>query len=207
MENITLSINSNCELIATPNSFDEVKDRYFLEFIINPNINPNDTVRISNTRSYYTQGLCEDGLYVYYMITMPSKTLIEEGYPDLYYDHETKKLMLDNKELTDVTTLLNRLEPSSGAIEYTEIPLFSICKLKKCILEIQRNAIINCRKHKCENIINVNNEFLFISLYVLEALIGQGRYAEADEVLSSVNSCSSVCNSVTHRIKNCNCNG
>ena len=96
MENIKIAINSNCELIATPPEFITSQDSYYLEFIYNPSINPEDTMKISNNRDYYQQELCEDGLYVYHFIEMPAKHALisPDEYPDLYYDEDSGEIMM-----------------------------------------------------------------------------------------------------------------
>lgn len=210
MENIKIAINSNCELIATPPEFITSQDSYYLEFIYNPSINPEDTMKISNNRDYYQQELYEDGLYVYHFIEMPAKHALisPDEYPDLYYDEDSGEIMLDNK-VADLNTIISRYTSNStistGEIKYIEIPIFSICKLKNCILNIQKHNLINCKSNKCTSPIDDVNGFLFISLYVLEALISEGKYAEADEILSAVNTCNLVCKN--RSTKKCNCNG
>lgn len=218
-----VSINNNCELVASPYSskYDEtleeildpcdvVTDNYhYVEFIVNPNVDSNETVRITNNRDYYVQSLPKDGLYVYYIVSVLDGKDVPINYSDLYYDSENKKLILNNKAVTDIAELVPYLSVSSGAIEYKEIPIFSICKLKKCVMKLEMETMHNCSgNNRCRPPKDgQDKDFLFISLYVLENLICQERYSEASHILERITSCNSICNDSKYNERKCNCNG
>lgn len=219
-----VTINANCELVASPYLSENAEiledildpcdvitdDCYYVEFIVNPNIDSNETVRITNKRDYYIYSLPKDGLYIYYIISVLDEASVSEDYTDLYYDSVNKKLILNKKEVTDITELIPHLSVSSGPIEYEEIPIFSICKLRKCLMKLEQESMSNCanKDNKCKTPKDrQTKDFLFISLYILENLICQERYSEATNILDRITSCSSVCDDSKYNERRCNCNG
>lgn len=221
-----VSINNNGELVAEPKgtqlSLDlerimrpcELENNYLynLEFITNPDLNSNDTIKISKNRDNYVVSLPKDGLYVYYRIVVLDETAIPENYKDLYYDSTKGVLIFNKKEVKDIAELVPQLSISSGNIYYEEIPVISIYNLRNCVLKTEEDAICHCNSNI--NTTNCNKDvskqmknFLFISLYVLESLICQNRYAEAAEILERVSACNSICNSSMYNKRECGCNG
>lgn len=218
-----LSINENCELVVSPyhdkckeilddtlNPGDTVvHNNYYIEFVVSPNIDSNKTLRILNTRDYYTCPIPKDGLYVYYIIEVLTEADVPEDYKDLYYDSDKCELMFNNKPLKNIIDIVPYLQVGSGAVAYKEIPIFSLCKLRKCIIRLQQESLNDCHSKKCnkDNDTRRTKDFLFISLYVLENLVCQERYLEASNILESLTSCNSICEDSTYKTRNCGCNG
>ena len=223
METI-VTTNNNCELVASPylSEDDKILDEilnpcnktidncYYIEFVVNPNIDSNATMRIANKRDHYTLSLPKDGLYIYYIVSVLDESLVSADYPDLYYDSKKKKLILNKKEVSNITELVPYLQISSGSIEYDEIPIFSVCKLRKCVMKSELESMRNClnKNSKCASQKDrQNKDFLFISLYILENLICQERYSEATNILERIASCSTICNDSKYNDRKCSCNG
>lgn len=217
-------INGNCELVISPEiSYidDELQaiidpcnrgwTNTYVEFLLNPDINPKETLCINPIRGYYTYALPDDGLYVYYCIRTINESEISEGFKGLYYNRISKKLIFNNEEVTDLrelATLLQSLGKADGVEDYIEKGVFSICSLKKCITKLQKQAILNCKKGLCQKADQSSQmrDFLFVSVYVLEALICQERFIEALDMLKSLQTCTSICKTGESK-KGCGCNG
>lgn len=224
-----LSINDKCELIATPviteenilnNVLDSVldpcfvpeesesKNTIYLEFLLSSEIkNPIKTAKISTNRDFYVYPLKTDGLYVYYL--MEITTVPENKNKGLYYNLKESDLYLNGKVVNDLTYLVEvipTLNEGEGLIDFLSEEIFSICKLKKCLLELQKQSISTYKSGKCKNIDSNkhNRDFLFISIYILENLICNERYTEAIEIVKSIEGCGINCNSSTNKTR-CNC--
>ena len=122
--------------------------------------------------------------------------------------------MFGDEEIINPEDIINKLDISYGIIDYYEYPIFSLCKLENCILSLEKNIIlnesndylgtVNCNKN---DQIKKQRDFLFITLFVLKNLICQERFVEAKEVLDSISSCESLCESLKNSKSNCGCNG
>ena len=110
---VNLKINANCQLVATPidNSpietllnpcLSDSEAVVFVEFLINPEIDNNKTVRVSETHDYYYYDLPQDGLYVYHKLKIFDKAYVEEDYQGLCYDTLNEKLFFKGVELKDI---------------------------------------------------------------------------------------------------------
>ena len=88
--------------------------------------------------------------------------------------------------------------------------IFSICKLRKCTIAQEKLAIeeflSTCNKRNCNKRSSQQpvRDVLLISIFVLEHLISQEKYLEAERILESLDSCRNLCG---NNIKTCNCNG
>lgn len=92
-----------------------------------------------------------------------------------------------------------------------EAQVFSICKLRKCLLEKEREYISNflhgCSTNshcKTSDNENVTRDFLLSTVFVLEHLICAGETTEALRILKNIQSCT-LCSD--GKSTNCGCNG
>lgn len=134
----------------------------------------------------------EDGLYCYYLLQTNNSEFIEEIKSGL---NPIDRI----KEYTN----------SNGGWTYEE-NIFSICKLRKCTIAQEKLAIeeflSTCNKRNCNKRSSQQpvRDVLLISIFVLEHLISQEKYLEAERILESLDSCRNLCG---NNIKTCNCNG
>jgi hypothetical protein len=91
-----------------------------------------------------------------------------------------------------------------------EAQVFSICKLRKCLLEKEREYISNFL-HGCSTNSHCKNsnedvvrDFLLSTIFVLESLICSGQTTEALRILENIKSCD-LCQ--TNNFNSCGCNG
>lgn len=118
----------------------------------------------------------EDGLYKYYIIYESSEN------PDI-----------DVSQLGD-----------------PEERIFSICNLRKCTFMHEKQAVMEflntCRKRNCNNKSPQQDtrDILLISLFVLEHLICEEKFEEAQRIVDLLGSCGNLCNNRT--LKSCCCN-
>lgn len=94
--------------------------------------------------------------------------------------------------------------------------VFSICKLRKCLLQREKGyindflsncsgGVINCGKTNSDNVIS---DFLLVSIFILEQLICCGNFDEATRILNLINNngCG-FCNDKQTTFNDCKCNG
>lgn len=113
--------------------------------------------------------------------------------------------------------VLNFEEEPEDLLEYIEdnslIPIvetFSICKLRNCLLNAEKNYISKFLKecdtnsHCSNNTTDIIRNFLLSTIFVLEHLICTGQTIEATRILKNVNSCT-LCSD--NKTTNCGCHG
>lgn len=236
--NTEVSINGKCELVAKQGYLNEIEvkvnseiddifnkcgyedpeeDFVYIEFLVSPYLNIEDTLVIRKQPDYYVQALPEDGLYIHYCIkTYDSENIkqeIENGFEGLYFDSDKNVLLFKNTPVTDYRQLAKSLpllmNEKEGVLDYSENYAFSICKLRNCVVSLQKKSIGELSRTYCKKATEIEKmrDFLFISIYILENLICQERYTEALDILSSISRCGYLCESKSSRKSNCNCNG
>lgn len=134
----------------------------------------------NNTSGVYTHVMENDGLYQYYVLDITDEEMPE----DLLKYIQTYKE--DPEEDCEV---------------------FSICKLRNCLIEKEKNAITSFLKgcstnSHCNSDNKATDDFLLVTIFVLESLICKGNYEEAMRILDAVSTCG-VCGSTSN--KKCNC--
>lgn len=96
-----------------------------------------------------------------------------------------------------------------GIIPQKEHQIFSICKLRNCLLKMEKDYITeflhgcNTKSH-CSNESDVMRNFLLSTIFVLEHLICSGQTVDALRILKNINSCT-LCSD--DKPSNCGCNG
>lgn len=181
-----LKTNSKCQLIVDglPNKKEGFKT---LELIIHDIDWKHYAVIEDRKTEHFIYDMQKDGLYSYYVIYWEIEKEIPLNLPVYLFDAK------------------------NHSIDYTlELQLFSICKLRNCVLALEKEAINDFissvyTKKKCEK--NSNNylkDYLLISIFVLENLICQEKYSEATMILDALETCGGLCNTV--KINNCKCN-
>ena len=222
---VTLSINDKCELVATPGddfqleeALDEILEPtecreassdVYIEFLLSSNIKDiGTTLKVSYNRDYYVQPLKQDGLYVYYIIKTTDETDLDETYTGLYFNSKDSNIYYNKeivKDLTQLIEIIPFLKTDEGVSDWTKDEIFSICYLKKCLLELQKKSIASCKYNSCrkEDSAKQDRDFLFISIYLLENLICNERYGEAMDIVKSLEGCNLNCNPSAKT--RCNC--
>lgn len=188
-----------------------IEESVYIEFLISPAINTNDTVTIKEHRDFYIQSLPKDGLYIYYCIEVVKKNDIDESYEGIYYDATSNCLRFKDKIISEYESLVELLPTlmtkQAGVLDYCEKQVFSICKLRKCVMELQKRTIQECNSRSCKKSAEVKQtrDLLFISIYILETLICQERFSEALDILNSLSTCADICNTSSNKSTSCNC--
>lgn len=239
--NISININNNCEIVVSDNTnyVNSLSNIVFIEFLCYCNYDDDETtlIPISNSKkiSYpdnltldrnYKYVTNYDGHYLYskYGIQKLETFLIENTYQIkdnvFFYDNKVYLGLANVTKITDVVknasvitnwyTLHNYINTKINY--YSNIDLFTICKLEHCLFELQKQSLFekisNCSKLNCEKNQELidNRNFLFISMYVLNYLIDNFKYLEAQRILESLSTCGQLCkyNDFTSN-KNCNC--
>ena len=162
----------------------------------------------------YLYKLPKDGWYVYYQFN----TIIHEFTTEnigFYYDPVNKTFMYNDIKVKN-EDIINYID-SSNVDDCIIEDIFSICKLRNCLLKLQKKYICkhiqNCHEVICddEDQLRTYRDFLFVSVYMLENLICQQRYIEALTILSKISTCNPICEeldttSTSNPVNDCNCN-
>ena len=216
---VKLKINANCQLVASPISTPNMDDilnpcmydsesTVFVEFLVNPNIKSNDSVKVSLEPDHYVYDLDLDGLYVYYKLEVFAKNNVDADYKGLCYDVDTQTLFFQNQELKDIVDILPYIDYADyGVLDYIKEPVFSICKLQYCLKSLVKDSLDQCSSNLCEDSSESRKtrDFLFITICVLENLIAQERFGEAMDILESITTCIPLCKKVKMTKSGCNC--
>lgn len=183
------------------------ENHVFIEFIVFKNLDSNGIYRISENYQEYSQVLPTDGHVRYVKLEVST---ISNG-ENVYVNGEN--IWDGNKKVTNIIDLLEYKNVTQKEINFKcDIDNFSIVKLQNCLSDLQRKTIFdglrNCNIGKCDKNKSdkQNRDFLFISLVVLENLICQKKWIEAESILDGLSSCNSICPSANIKL-NCNCNG
>lgn len=180
-----LKLNTNCQLFVE--GVPEHKNGYIKIELVVSDSNPSDfIVETNRTNNRIVYDLPTDGLYHYYEINWPEDKPME-----------TMEKIIASLELGNLQ--------EDQEVEVYPLSIFSICKLRNCTLNLEKQAIsdfIN-NKRSCKTSTRDYKDILLISVFVLENLICQNRYAEAGMLLDKLVSCSDLCENKP--IKSCNC--
>lgn len=113
--------------------------------------------------------------------------------------------------------VLNFEEEPKDLLEYIEdkslmpiVETFSICKLRNCLLNAEKDYISKFLKgcstnsHCSNDNTDITRDFLLSTIFVLEHLICTGQTAEATRILKNIDSCT-LCSD--NKTTNCGCHG
>ena len=185
---MNLNINQKCQLIVSGN-WD----------VANFNSNNQDKIEL----------LVYDDDYSIYKIekNRSSETLVWDLEKDgryLYFQINLRK-DIDTVDITNPNSIIAHLESPTNSTDYIAKEIFSICKLRNCTIQLEKESIHNFIKNPCTKTKDqFHRDILLIAIFVLENLIAQERYAEASMIVDSLSSCGTLCKSES---KTCNCNG
>lgn len=90
--------------------------------------------------------------------------------------------------------------------------ILSICKLKKCLTSLElrmfQELLKNCGSNKCKNLeLKGQRDFIFIAVWLIEHYIELGNIEMARNVYERLQSCGSICETISNNKKDCGCNG
>lgn len=117
----------------------------------------------------------EGNIYWYKESTLPNNVAIDE-------------LLKKCEKLTNVLDIYS-ITFNNHATQTFYLPekkIFSICKLNKCLVSLQKKLLFN---NDCGNIDTKNRDFILSSMYVFNYLIDIGNLNEAQRLLDNMSSC------------------
>lgn len=215
-------VNSKCELLITPINLAESSDTVYVEFMSGEGVNSYMTIAISSLPDLYRFPLDRDGLYMYFRLEVFKKSYIDSEFASyenrIYYDDVNNKLMFNNKVIDNnviddfVEFYYNNREDvvtHYGIKDCFDEPVFSICKLSKCLEDKQRHFIFNIMKNcggSCDDNTydRFERDFLFSTVFILRQLIVKQQYKDALQILNKVYSCNGICKDFDSN-NNCGC--
>lgn len=179
--------------------------------------------------------LSKDGTHSYYKLVIPTldhfKTS-DNKYTNLYqevffYNGIVYKSNISNTELEyNLDFILLNSEEITNYIEIYELiqnnkasqtlycpkeKIFSICKLQRCLVSLQRqllfSGINNCGYNECNTDKDLRNrrDFLLGALYVFDYLKDIGNFMEAQRILDNLSTCYSICGEDLMNLNDCGC--
>lgn len=169
--------------------------------------------------------LSKDGTYSYYKLVIPKiehfEVEDEEGlYSHLkdelfFYDKKLYKTNISNYDekftLSELLSKSEQIENYIEAYQYVQdgfasqtlyCPkemVFSVCKLQKCLLNLQRKMIFinrdTCNYDECKTDKSLRNQrdFIFGAMYVFDYLKDTHNFTEAQRILDNLSSCNLLC--------------
>lgn len=187
------NINQNGEVVISQLP-DKGEYEHVLEFIAST-IDPNFYASYIDRDQTLVFELPVDGLYKYYVL--PSNRSVEELH-NICQDGLDKFL-----------EVMNNAENSIGLPEESDI--FSIHNIRQCVIKLEKESILEFiqmyKGRKCQNksYNQSTKDLLLIAIFVLENLLSQERYTEAQMIIDGLSSCNSLCN--INKNLTCSCNG
>lgn len=151
----------------------------------------------------------KDGTFSYYKILVPKRSKHDST---VYYDDEQSsetfgQLVFENNVL-DVRNLerLAKLGESEMNVISFEKIVFTVCKLQKCLVNLQRKSLVSELGGICKTELSNNHDrdFLLSAMYVLDYLKDRAEYEKAQEIIDSLNYCG-ICESLTDDSNSCGC--
>ena len=96
--------------------------------------------------------------------------------------------------------------------EYEIDETFSICKLKKCLAELEsktfQDMLKNCGKVICKNDeVKSQRDFLFIAVWLIEHYIELGKIEMARAIYDRMKGCGDICKNLLNDKRSCGCDG
>lgn len=177
-----------------------------------------------------------DGTYSYYKLVVPQLMHFQDDKEPDKYINLIDELFFFNGDLykSNITDqegyTLDEVIESSEIIDYKEAyefvqenkasqtfycpikNVFSVCKLQRCLVYLQRQLLLNnskiCNYDKCKTDENLRNrrDFLLSAMYVFDYLKDMGNFTEAQRILDNLSSCNSLCGEELGNINNsCGC--
>ena len=124
------------------------------------------------------------------------------------------KLIIGSREWT-AEQLQENIQATYQPIQiglYDIDELLSICKLKKCLADLElrmfQELLKNCGSNKCKNDeLKGQRDFMFIAVWLIEHYIELGNIEMARNIYERLESCGSICETLSNDKKNCGCNG
>lgn len=173
------------------------------QFVFNP-----DTAQFSDIYPCNDTGLEfeieDDGVYRIVTFQKDNAELIDDG------------IKIGNKTYTaeDITSLISD-EVYYNPVEigiYDVDDTLSICKLKKCLAELELKAfqemLKNCGKMKCKTDgIKTQIDFLFIAVWLIEHYLEVGNIERAKAIYERMKGCGNLCQNLLNDKRSCGCDG
>lgn len=231
---VKLAVDKNCYLIAADKSdykslSEDLVNHVMLEFISNvkEEIINYDLHIIHYKNEYLATSLItsfllkNDGTYHYYKLIIPtiehfndtSKYLVANKC--FYYNGHFYFSNHDLNSIEEVETLvpiedlfiLWSYKDSQSFFWYDE-NVFSICKLEKCLISLQKKIINMCYTNECitDKDLKYKRDFLLDSIFVLNYLISVKNFTEAQRILDNLSSCGNICEDEFNSSLNNDCN-
>ena len=172
---------------------------------------PNESVDLTTVIT-----LPSDGTFSYYKLILPclqhfaklktdgSQTVEKYEVANKYFYHngvfyysltdiESLEELRFVNQITDVFDIWENRE-EQDFFWYNEC-IFSICRLEKCLLSLQKRTIEKCFTRKCKDLTDdkYKRDFILDSVFVLKYLISMKNYTEAQRILDNLSLCGDIC--------------
>ena len=177
---------------------DEFKEGFVNIYILQKNkencTSTNQIVYRENPEDPVVFDIGQDGYYLLCKIVVPT----DETSPYYYKD----KKIYDSEGEVDLQYIID----SDTGIEITYEDYFQICHLRQCFVEIckdilNRAAPLECSPQQIDKHLTYKRDLLWAAINVINYLVEQEQYEEADRLLTRITGCNGLCESKS----NCNC--
>lgn len=168
--------------------------------------------------------LPNDGIQIYYRMVIPTmEHYLEDGvykvanryfcYEDKIYYSFTDLINFDESLVTLIDNYLivwNARHDDNQLYWYND-KVFTICRLNNCLLNRIRDDINKTVKNGCDFTCSKDRteqsktDFLLESSFALRYLTEQGRFEDAQRILTSILNCNGICSDDITNNTGCNC--
>ena len=151
----------------------------------------------------FINDLESDGIYKLCLVKDRNATLLNNGNLRINGRELTPQELVDAIGLEQANIL--------GTTDYESEEIFCMCKLKKCLIELQKKIfqemLKNCGSRSCKSDeYKSQRDFLFIAVWLLEHLVEEEKWEQVRNLYNSLKSCGSICDGMLKSNK-CGCNG
>lgn len=169
-----------------------------------------------NTKECSDIYLCNNGLEFeleadgwYRVVTFKkSNVVLVEGHIEIGNEIYTSESIMEDI-LRDESIVYDPLY--LGECEVDDV--FSICRLKKCLADLEckafQESLKSCGKIKCksDNDIKAQRDFLFIAVWLIEHYAELGKMEVAQGIYNDLKGCGDLCQDLNKNKRSCGCNG
>lgn len=192
-------INIDCEHVLIKDNKIVQEDFVYVYILQLNDSNPiSQSLIIKSQEDEIVFTIGEDGFYTLCKIRIPR----DQTKPVYYYNSK----FYFNKEEVGLQELVE-LNPNVTKLEIDYTYFFQICKLKKCYTNIAQKIIDSSTS--CNNTVQSDSiykrDLLWSTINVLQYLVEQQQYEEAQRLLKRVTGCNGLCDNCYSNNQDCGC--
>lgn len=182
-----LNINQKCQLIVSGDwdiEYFNPENQNKIELLVYDDDWTTYKIEKNRTSETLVWDLEKDGLYKYYQFNLNKS--------------------VTNVDVSNPESLIKYYNSNATSTDRNCTRIFSICKLRNCTVQLEKESIHNFINHPCRKMSDQSNrDLMLIAIFVLENLIVQQEYTKASMIVEALSTCNTLCKS--NKSQTCNC--